>query len=553
MKKIFYLILIFFSISIQVNAQCWARISAGNAHTLAIKNDGTLWAWGFNQDGQLGDGTNTNRTFPVQVGTAADWSSVYVSDGNFSLALKSNGTLWAWGENSVGQLGNGTFTNSNIPIQVGSNNDWLIVSPGYNYILATKTNQTLWAWGGNGTGQLGNGSIDFGIDAPVQIGTDNDWLWVDAGFQTSMALKTNGHIWAWGNNFNGIFGNGTNGTSSNVPIQVSATNDWISFNASSHVMARKANGSLWAWGANAFGELGDGTTTDKLSPVQIGTDTDWDEVIAGGIFTLALKNDGTLWHWGDNGFGQYGNGTFFPASLVPLQNPFYNDWETISVTAFTAFGIRNGSNLWGWGSGTNGQIGNGTTSNSNIPNQISCNNILPVTWLYVNGQLQNGNAIIKWATASESNTQKFEIEHSGNGISFSKIGNVTAAGNSSITQHYQFLHNSPAVGKNYYRIKQIDLDGRFSYSSIILLQNKDSKTNIIIAPNPVVNEATLFFNETGNKTLQLLTTGGQIVYTEKINGTNNSHTINMSKLASGIYVLRLQTENGIKTYKIIKQ
>jgi Secretion system C-terminal sorting domain len=178
---------------------------------------------------------------------------------------------------------------------------------------------------------------------------------------------------------------------------------------------------------------------------------------------------------------------------------------------------------------------------------------LPVTWLYINGQLQNNAALIKWATASESNTQKFEVEHSSNGTSYSKIGSVTAAGNSSSTQHYQFLHGSPAVGKNYYRIKQIDLDGRFTYSSIILLQHKDSKTNIIIAPNPVQNNATIFFNETGSKTLQLLTTTGHIVYTEKINGTNNRHTINMSKLASGIYLLRLHTANGIELHKIIKQ
>jgi hypothetical protein len=211
------------------------------------------------------------------------------------------------------------------------------------------------------------------------------------------------------------------------------------------------------------------------------------------------------------------------------------------------------ASLWVWGWNLSGQIGDGTNIDRNTPISVSCGGTLPVTWLYVNGQLQNNTAIIKWATASESNTDKFEIEHSTNGISYSKIGTISSAGNSGTTQHYQFLHASPAIGKNYYRIKQIDLDGRFTYSSIILLQHKDSKTNIIIAPNPVQNEATIFFNEAGNKTLQLLTTSGYIVYTEKINGTNNSHTINMSKLASGIYMLRLQTENGIKTYKIIKQ
>ncbi len=195
----------------------------------------------------------------------------------------------------------------------------------------------------------------------------------------------------------------------------------------------------------------------------------------------------------------------------------------------------------------------GWTITGDAASGSSCSVILPVTWIYVNGQLQNNTALIKWATASESNTQKFEIEHSSNGISYTKIGTVAAAGYSSITKHYEFLHNVPAIGKNYYRIKQIDLDGRFTYSSIIVLQNKDSKTNIIIAPNPVLNEATILFNETGNKTLQLLTAAGHIVYTEKINGTNNRYTINMSRLSSGVYLLRLYTANGIELRKIIKQ
>jgi hypothetical protein len=181
------------------------------------------------------------------------------------------------------------------------------------------------------------------------------------------------------------------------------------------------------------------------------------------------------------------------------------------------------------------------------------NVVLPVTWLYVNGKLQNNTAIIEWATASEKNSSLFEVEHSSNAVSFTKVGIVNAVGNSNSTTNYSFTHVSPVVGKNYYRIKQVDVDGNFTNSSIILLQYKDPKTNIIIAPNPVQNEATIFFKETGNKILQLLTTTAQIVYTEKIIGTNNSHTIDMSKLASGVYLLRLQTTNGIELHKIIKQ
>ncbi len=552
MKKIFYLLTILFTTSVHTNAQCWAKVSAGSLHTLAIRNDGTLWAWGDNFWGELGDGSNTNRTKPVQVGTATDWAFVYASTGPLSLAMKSNGTLWACGKNFWGQLGNGTNTHSNVPVQVGTDNDWLIVSPGNDYVLATKTNQTLWAWGINNTAQLGNGSY-VNSNIPIQIGADNDWAWVDAGFETSLAIKSNGSIWAWGNNFNGIFGNGTTGTNSNVPIEVSATNDWATLSASSHVMARKTDGTLWAWGYNSQGQLGDGTTTDKLSPVQIGTDTDWDDVIAGGIFTMGLKNDGSRWYWGHNGFGQYGNSTFFPATLVPVQLPFPTDWESISVSDATAFGIRTGSNLWGWGSGTFGNIGDGSTSNNAVPSQISCISVLPVTWLSVNGQFQNGNAIIHWATASETNTDKFEIEHSTDGITYNKVGTAAAAGNSSSARQYGFIHPSPVSGKNYYRIKQIDSDGRFTYSSIIVLKNSDTRSSLIIAPNPVQAEAILYFNEPGRKTIQLFNMKGALLYTEKINVTNSRHAINMVNMASGIYLLHVNTVKGNETYKIIKQ
>lgn len=179
-------------------------------------------------------------------------------------------------------------------------------------------------------------------------------------------------------------------------------------------------------------------------------------------------------------------------------------------------------------------------------------NVLPVSWLSVTGQLSGAKAIIKWATSSESNTKHFEPEHSIDGISYAKIGVVTAAGNSSHVQRYHFVHGLPVSGKNYYRIKQIDLDGRFTYSSIIILQQRDLKMNIIIAPNPTGNETTLYFTEGGTKTLQLLNMNGSVLLTENI-GPNSKHSISLANLSAGIYLLRLQTKNGITTHKIVKQ
>lgn len=551
MKKTFYLIIIFVSIAIQVNAQCWTKIAAGSVHTLAVKNDGTLWAWGTNAFGQLGDGTTTNRTTPVQVGTDNNWSSVYASSGAYSLALKTNGKLWAWGANAFGQLGNGTNTDANVPVQVGAGNDWLSISPGNEHVLALKTNHTLWAWGINNMAQLGDGS-NVNSNTPEQIGTENDWSMVVAGFETSMALKNNGSIWAWGNNMNGIFGNGTTNTASSVPIQVSATNDWSRLSISGHAMAKKIDGSLWAWGYNVEGQLGDGTTTDRFSPVQIGTDTDWDTVITGGNFTLGLKNDGTLWHWGNNTFGQYGNGTWFPTSTVPLQNPFYTDWEAISVTDVTAFGIRTGSTLWGWGAGNFGNIGNGTIISSATPAPISCNAVLPLTWLFINATRQNNDALIKWGTASESNTVVFEIEHSTDGYHFIKAGTVNASGNSSTNKSYSYLHNSPSAGINYYRIKQIDANGRYSFSAVVQIKNENS--SILFSPNPAKDHLQITLKQSYNKAiLKIYTLQGQTVLQQFLPASTLQPVIDITALPAGFYTAQILSGNNSATFKFIKQ
>jgi alpha-tubulin suppressor-like RCC1 family protein len=549
MKKIFYLLVFILTTTTQSNAQCWQKIASGGSHTLAIKNDGTLWAWGQNIWGQLGDGTNTNRNAPVQIGSATDWVTISALSRN-SMAIKADGTLWAWGDNTFGQFGIGTNISSNVPVQAGLSNGWLIVSVGDIYTLGLKTDGTIWAWGQNSVGQLGIGSYD-NTNIPVQIGTGTDWANISAGYENSAAITTTGTIWTWGSNLFGVLGNGTNTGPVNIPGQVGTETDWQKINNSgTHMMAIKTNGILWGWGNNAYGQLGDGTTINKNSPVQIGTDSDWDTTIAAGALSMALKTDGSRWAWGLNSGGEFGNGTY-TSVIQPQQIGFDTDWQILSMTE-TGFGIRTGGNLWGWGANINGQIGNGTTTNSNIPVPISCNIILPVTWLYVNGQLQNGNAIIKWATASESNTNRFEIEYSSNGISYTKIGTVTAAGNSSSTLRYEYLHTSPAIGKNYYRIKQIDLDGRFTYSAVIVLDNVTAK-NIFIAPNSVQHSATIYFKETSSKTIRLLNTNGQLVLEQLIQQGSNSQTLDMHHLSAGMYLLQVQTGNNTEVYKIIKE
>ncbi len=272
------------------------RLAAGGIHSLALKTDGNLWAWGYNWAGTLGDGTSTDRWTPVQVLTGV--AAVAASNG-YSLAIKTDGSLWAWGYNREGQLGDGTTTDRRTPVQVLTG--VAAVSAEYEHSLALKTDGSLWAWGYNREGRLGDGTTTS-RSTPVQILTGV--AAVSAGSFHSLAIKTDGSLWAWGDNRFGQLGDGTQ-TDRLTPVQVMTGVAAVA--AATHTLALKTDGSLWAWGWNGYGQLGDGTLTDRLTPVQVLTGVA--AVSAGAYHTLARKADGSLWAWGNNSYGQLGDGT----------------------------------------------------------------------------------------------------------------------------------------------------------------------------------------------------------------------------------------------------
>lgn len=263
----------------------WAKTSTGASgfiFSMAIKTDGSLWAVGGRNvgTGSLGLGNTTNYSSPKQVGSLTNWSDVQ-SGYLWSLATKTDGTLWSWGLNAYGNLGLGNTTYYSSPKQIGSLTNWATISCGFFHGVAVKTDGTLWTWGANGGGQLGIGAGAGPRQSPVQVGALTNWLKVSASSYCTLAVKTDGTLWAWGQNGSGELGLGDM-TNRSSPVQVGALTNWSNCtNGDYSSMAVKTDGTLWSWGAGGNGQLGIGNTSYYSSPKQVGSNTTWALLVKG--------------------------------------------------------------------------------------------------------------------------------------------------------------------------------------------------------------------------------------------------------------------------------
>lgn len=271
----------------------WLSVSCGYAHTMAISTNGSLWSWGFNSFGQLGLGNQTYYSSPKQVGSLTNWATVSASSES-CLAIKTDGTLWAWGNNSAaGTLGLGNTTNYSSPKQVGSLTNWSKVSCGAYFAVAIKTDGTLWGWGQNSAGQLGLNNTTYSFSSPQQIGALTNWSKLANGPQCSASIKTDGTLWTWGLGSIGQLGHG-NTTSYSSPKQVGALTNWLLISSGyNHMASIKTDGTLWTWGNGSQGRLGLGNVTPYSSPKQVGSLTTWTTLFggwrAGSSFGIALN------------------------------------------------------------------------------------------------------------------------------------------------------------------------------------------------------------------------------------------------------------------------
>jgi alpha-tubulin suppressor-like RCC1 family protein len=334
-------------------------IAAGESHSLALKSDGTVWAWGYNGRGQLGYGSYTATSEPVTVQNLQPSVVAIDAGDNHSLARMSDGTVWAWGTNDHGELGNGSnAANSSVPVRVSNFSAAVAIAAGGEHNLALRADGTVWAWGYNGYGQLGTGSTGGYSAVPVQVSNLTGVVSVAAGYGFSFARRSDGTVWAWGRNESGQLGNGTN-ADSNVPVMVSNLTGVVDIaSAVHHSLALRSDGTVWAWGGNIYGELGSGTDNASHVPVAVLNLTGAVAIAAGGLHSLALKSDGTVWAWGA------GNGSV-PAAVNDL-----NGAAAIAAGGLHSLALKGGT-VVAWGINDWGQLGNGVSAHSNVPVVVS--------------------------------------------------------------------------------------------------------------------------------------------------------------------------------------
>jgi hypothetical protein len=346
------------SVIVSVATLYWKQVATGFDHSAAIKSDGSLWLWGSNSKGQIGDGTLIDRLVPVHVTVEGNPTWKQVSAGSFStLVIEDDGTLWAWGENISGQLGIGSYVDQKRPVEiVGSR--WKQVSVGGSYTTGIQSDDTFWGWGLKADNTRKN--------VPEKIGNAT-WKRTSAGGGHVTGIQSDDTLWAWGYNHFGQLGDNTT-FDKNFPVKIGNA-DWKMVAAcNSHTVGIQSDGTLWAWGDNRNWQVGSGARDKRVRPLLI-DDGIWKQAGGGVKHTVAIRSDDTLWGWGWNRHGQLGDGTNDPHRDPTLIGDA--TWDQIAVEGYYTVGIRSDGTLWAWGSNSAGQLGDGTIVDRNSPVPVS--------------------------------------------------------------------------------------------------------------------------------------------------------------------------------------
>ena len=498
-------------------AGTYTQVAAGGAYSLALQANGTLWAWGTNSSGQLGNAIHygssdsTNPT-PTATGTALPTRSL-AAGSNFGLAVRPDGTLWAWGDNTYGQLGDGTTTSSRVPHQAGPDHDWVQVTAGNQFGLGLKADGSLWAWGHNNLGQLGtttNAGTSTANPAPSRVGTAR-YTRLAAGSVHSLALQADGSLWAWGNNYHGELGNPTNaGASTPNPIPVRVGTEVYRQVAAGiyYSLGLRADGSLWAWGTNDYGQLGNGTfnQSSNPTPTRVGGAASSDLYLqAGGgdQYGLGLRPDGTVWAWGNNYYGQLGNGTTGTTNgAMPTPAPVGTArYKQVAAGYASSLALQADGTVWGWGENYYGQLGLGTFG---TPRSTPT---------------QEATLGASWTTLATSTTGSVALVRTASGLSFASAGSNSRGelGDGTTT-------NSP----------------RFDRLHLLPVREAAGAAGRVLAlyPNPASDHAAMLSGAAAGQFVQVLDALGRPVATATADVGGTARLVLPVGLAAGLYVVR---------------
>ncbi len=398
-----------------VTAANVTKITNGSSHSIAVKANGKVFSWGSNAYGQLGNGNNSSANTPQEITTSGALIGKFVttvSSGNsHSLALASDGTVYAWGQNNYGQLGNGnTGTNSNVPVAVStsgvlSGKIIVAIAAGYGFSLALASDGTVYAWGQNNYGQLGYSNTGTDSNIPVAVTTTGSLSGktvaaIDCGNYHVIVRASDNSLHTWGLNDKGQLGNGNMGTDSDVPVAITTSGALngktiTAITAGSFcTYALASDGTVYASGRNIEGELGNGDNTNSDIPVAVSTTGVLSgktiiKINAGFGHALALSSDSTVYSWGYNVAGELGNGNTGTDSNVPVTVTASGELSGKKISAISAgesYSLALASNglVYSWGRNTNGQLGDASNTNSNVPVAIPLFPIPPSPDVYGN-------------------------------------------------------------------------------------------------------------------------------------------------------------------------
>ncbi|MBJ6801969.1 RCC1 domain-containing protein [Geomonas propionica] len=350
-----------------------ATVLAGGKSFSVAQLGGKILAWGDDAYGQLGDGATAAQSVPVLGPALAEYTSVAAGiESDSVIALKSDGTVWGWGYNQYGQLGDGTYVNRSTPVQTRLLSGVTVIAAGGSRSYAIKNDGTLWGWGG---ASVGDGT-NFNRSSPVQLTKISGAVAVASGGFHGAAVDSQGAVWTWAYNWFGQLGDGTL-SDKMAPVRLSGISGAIAVAAGFyHTLALKTDGTVWAWGYNSDGELGDGTSTNRTTPVKVEGLAGVVAIAAGMYHSVALTADGSVYLWGDIYGGQLGRGT---AVRVPTKVSGLSGVTKITTGNSHVLAQKSDGTLWAWGWNSFGQLGDGTTVSRKTPALVQFDRQAPST------------------------------------------------------------------------------------------------------------------------------------------------------------------------------